>query len=69
MPNLLGCMEKLQYLDHNVTDVDIFPEFVRQVYLDNVGTGPFGNPIFQLKLWVAGLANTGILNMLDIPYF
>jgi hypothetical protein len=42
MPNLLGCVERLRYSDHDVADVDKFPEFARQVYLDSVGTGPFG---------------------------
>jgi hypothetical protein len=46
-PNLLGCMERLRYSDHDVADVDKFPEFARQVYLDSVGTGPFGDPILQ----------------------
>jgi hypothetical protein len=69
MPDLLGCVEKLRYSDHDVVDMDKFPEFARQVYLDNVGTGPFGDPILQPKQWAAGLANTGILNLVDIPHF
>jgi hypothetical protein len=51
-------MEKLRYSDHDVADMDKFPEFARQVYLDSVGTGPFGDPILQPKQWAAGLANT-----------
>jgi hypothetical protein len=49
MPNLLGCMEKLHYSDHDVVDMDKFPEFASKVYLDSVGTGPFGDPILQPK--------------------
>jgi hypothetical protein len=67
--NLLGCVEKLWYSDHNVTDMDKFPEFAKQVYLDSVGTRPFDDPILQSKQWAAGLANTEILNLLDIPHF
>jgi hypothetical protein len=42
---------------------------LQQVYLDNIGTCPFGDPILQLKPWAVGLANTGILNLLEIPHF
>jgi hypothetical protein len=59
MANLLGCMEKLWYSDHDVTDMDKFPEFAKKVYLDTVGIGPFDEPIVQPKQWAAGLANTG----------
>jgi hypothetical protein len=69
MPNLLGCMEILHYSNHDEADVDKFPEFTRQVYLDILGTGPFGDPILQPKQWAAGLANTEILNLLDIMHF
>jgi hypothetical protein len=67
--NLLGCVEKLWYSDHDVTDVDKFREFSKQVYLDNVGIGPFDDPILQPKQWAVGMANTGILKLLDIPHF
>jgi hypothetical protein len=69
MPNLLGCVEKLCYLDHDVADMDKFLEFAIQFYLENVGIGPFDDPIFQPKQWAARLANTIILNLLDIPHF
>jgi hypothetical protein len=49
MANLLGCVEKLQYSDHDVTDMKNFLEFTEQFYLDRVGIGPFGDPIFQQK--------------------
>jgi hypothetical protein len=55
MTNLLGWMEKLRYSYHNVTDMDKFLDFENQVYLENVGIGPFDEPIFQLKQWAAGL--------------
>jgi hypothetical protein len=62
-------MEKLWYSDHDVDDIDRFPEFARQFYLDTVGTGPFGDPILQPKQLAVGLANIEILNLLDIPQF
>jgi hypothetical protein len=68
-PNLLECMETLCYSDHDIVDVEKFREFARQVYLDDVGIGPFEDPILQPKKWVDGLANTRILNVLDIPHF
>jgi hypothetical protein len=46
-----------------------FPEFVQQVYMDSIGTSPFGDPMMQPKQWVTGLENTGILNLVEIPHF
>jgi hypothetical protein len=34
-----------------------------------VGIGSFEDAIFQPKKWATGLANTGIINLLDIPHF
>jgi hypothetical protein len=62
-------MEKLRYSDHDVTDTDKFSKFTKQVYLDTVDIGHFIEPINQLKQWVAGLANTGIVSLLEIPHF
>jgi hypothetical protein len=52
-----------------VVDPGKFLEFVDQVYLDSIGTGPFGDPIIHPKQWATGLANTRILNLLVIPHF
>jgi hypothetical protein len=68
-PSLLGCIERLRYTDHDVSDTNKFPEFVQQVYMESLGTGPLGDPILQPKQWVTGLENTGILNLLEIPHF
>jgi hypothetical protein len=43
--------------------------FAKNFYMDTVGLGHFGEPISQPKQWVAGLANTGILSLLEIPHF
>jgi hypothetical protein len=37
--------------------------------MDSIGTRPFGNPILQPKPWAIGLANIGILNLVEIPHF
>ena len=65
----LGYVEKLKYLDHDVTDMDKFPKFAKQVYLQNVGLDPFGEPIHQPVQWAAGLAKMGILVLLELPHF
>jgi hypothetical protein len=67
--NMLGHVEKLRYSDHDVTDMDKFPEFSKKFYLQTVGIGPFGEPINQPVQWAAGLAKNGILGLLDIPHF
>jgi hypothetical protein len=67
--NMLGHVEKLRYLDHDVTDKNKFPKFSKKVYLDTMGIGHFGEPITQPKQWEARLANTKILGLLEILHF
>jgi hypothetical protein len=67
--NMLGHVEKLWYSYHDVTDTEKFPEFTKQVYLQTVGIGPFGEPINQPVQWATRLAKNGILGLLDIPHF
>jgi hypothetical protein len=69
LPDILGCVEKLKYFDHDVTDKDKFPEFVPQVYMERKGTSSSGVPILEPKQWITGLYNTGIMNLLEIPHF
>jgi hypothetical protein len=69
MPTLLVYVERLRYLNHDVVDAGEFPEFVQQVYMDSIGTGPFGDPMMQPKQWEEGLENTRILKLMDIPHF
>jgi hypothetical protein len=66
---LLGCVEKLRYADHDVSDTEKLPEFAQQVYMESRGIRPFGDPMMQPKKWVASLANIGILNLVEIPHF
>jgi len=68
-PTLLGCIERLRYADHDVSDTKKFLEFVQQVYIESLGTWPFGDPILHPKKWAEKLENTGILNLLEIPHF
>jgi hypothetical protein len=37
--------------------------------MERKGVGPSGDPILELKQWIAGLYNTGIMNLLEIPHF
>jgi hypothetical protein len=67
--DLLGCVNKVKYYDHDVTDTDKFPEFAQQVYMESKGVGPSGDPIMELKHWIGGLYNTKIMNLLEIPHF
>jgi hypothetical protein len=69
LPDILGCVDKLKYSDHDVTDRDKFPEFAPQVYMERKGTSSSGVPILEPKQWIAGLYNTGIMNLLEIPSF
>jgi hypothetical protein len=62
-------MERLRYLDHDVADTSKFPEFVKQVYMDSIDRSSFGDPMMQPKQWATDLENTGIMNLVEIPYF
>jgi hypothetical protein len=42
-------VERLRYTDHDVFDTNKFPKFLQQVYMESIGTGPFGEPILQPK--------------------
>jgi hypothetical protein len=55
---MLGCVNKLKYVDHDVADRGKFPEFAQQVYMESKGEGPSGDPILEPKEWIAGLYNT-----------
>jgi hypothetical protein len=66
---LLGYFENIKYLDHDVTDIDKFPEFVKRVYLQTVVLDAFGQSVNQPLQWVAGLEKTGILGLLELPHF
>jgi hypothetical protein len=37
--------------------------------MESLCIGPFGYPIIQPKQWEVGLANTRILNLVEIPHF
>jgi hypothetical protein len=43
---------------------DKFLEFALQVYMESKGTISSGVPILEPKQWIAGLYNTGIMNLL-----
>jgi hypothetical protein len=57
-PDLLGYIGKLKYSDHDVADEDKFLELAKRVYMETVGTNPFGEPISQPLQWETGLEKT-----------
>jgi hypothetical protein len=66
---MLGCVDKLKYADHDITDRDNFHEFAPHVYMERKGTTPSGVPILEPKQWIVGLDNTCIMNLLEILHF
>jgi hypothetical protein len=66
---MLGFVNKMKYDDHGVADMGKFPEFTQQVYMEIKGEGPLEDLILGPKQWIAGLYNTGIMNVLEIPHF
>ena len=69
LPNIVGCVEKLQYSGHYVVDKDKFQELDPQVYLEIKGIIVTGVLIIEQKQWIIGLYNTRIMDLLDIPHF
>jgi hypothetical protein len=67
---MLGKVEKLKYVDHDVTDTTKFPDLAQEIYLENKEElGPLGNPILELAQWITILYNLSIMNLLEIPHF
>jgi hypothetical protein len=62
-------VEKLKYVDHDVANIDKFPEFALQVYMERKWTSSSIFPILEPKQWITGLYNTRIMNLLEIPHF
>jgi hypothetical protein len=69
LPNILGCVEKLRYANHDVENRDKFYEFEPQVYMDSKGISEERVPILEPKKLIIGLYNTRIMNLLEIPHF
>jgi hypothetical protein len=68
-PTLLGCVERLIYSDHDVSDTRKFLEFVSQVYMGSLGKRPIKDLFLQPKKWVTCLTNIGIVNLVEISHF
>jgi hypothetical protein len=62
-------VDKLRYSDHDVTHANKFHEFALHVYMERKVTTSSRVPIIFPKKWIAGLYNTGIMNLLEIPHF
>ena len=58
LDDMLGCVNKLKYVDHDVPNKGKFHEFMQQVYMESKGEGAEGDPIMEPKNWIAGLYNT-----------
>jgi hypothetical protein len=57
--DMLGCVPKLWYVDHDVTEVAKFPELAQEVYMENRGSTSKGIPIMEPKQWIVRLYNSG----------
>jgi hypothetical protein len=68
--DMLGKVLKIKYVDHDINDIVKFPDFMQEVYLENMGeVGTLGKPILEPAQWVTDLYNSGIMNVLDILHF
>jgi glucose-6-phosphate isomerase len=49
---MLGCVNKMKYVEHYVTYMGKFPEFTLQIYMESKGPSPSGDPILEPKQWI-----------------
>jgi hypothetical protein len=47
LPIILGCVAKKRYIDHDVKNIDKFPKFVPQVYMEIKRISVSGVPILE----------------------
>jgi hypothetical protein len=52
--DMLGYVNKLRYSNHDVKDMEKFPKFAQQGYMERKGEVPSGDPILEPKQWIAG---------------
>jgi hypothetical protein len=52
LPDLLGCVDKLLYADHDVKDRENFQELKQQVYMERRGINVTEIPILEHKQWI-----------------
>jgi hypothetical protein len=67
--DMMGFVPKLKYVDHDVTELEKFPDLVQEVYIENRGSTLKGILKMESKQWIMGLYNYGIMNLLEIPHF
>jgi hypothetical protein len=68
--DMLGKVLKLRYSNHEVRDMEKFPELAEEDYLvDTWEIGPLGRPIMEPAQWIPWLYNSNIMNLLNLPHF
>jgi hypothetical protein len=69
LEDMMGCVPKLKYADHDVTEVETFPELAQEFYMENTGLTSKGILIMEPKQWITRLYNSDIMNLLEIPHY
>jgi hypothetical protein len=66
---MLGKVLHLKYVDHDIIDVENFPELMPHEYLELQIDPQTQQNIQKVKVWARGLERASLLNLFDIPHF
>ena len=66
---MTGKIDWLKYADHDMNDRGKFPQFAPGKYLHSVHYSEAGTTLLEVKQWVAGLEQAGLLKILNVPHF
>ena len=66
---MTGKIDQLKYADHDMNDRGKFLQFTPGKYLHSVHYLEAGTTLLEVKQWVVGLEQAGLLKMLNVPHF
>jgi hypothetical protein len=67
--DMLGKVAKLNFMDHDITDMQKFPELARDQYLCTKTDPATRKTWVEAQAWASGLEKVGILKLFKIPHF
>jgi hypothetical protein len=65
---MLGKVDNLNFMDHNITDMQKLPKLARDYYLCTTNGPDTRETWVEPQEWVSGLEKAGILKLFEIPH-
>jgi hypothetical protein len=66
---MLDKLVTLNFLDHDITDEQKFPEMAREKYLCTKSVPDTVQILLETHMWATRLKNSGTLNLFEVPHF